>query len=323
MGGNRRCNVGRASGFTLVELLVVIAIIAILIALLLPAIQATREASRRIQCCNQLRQIGVAAHNHHESQGFLPSGGWGYLWIGDPDHGFGRAQPGGWMFCLLPYLEQKPVFEMMKGKSDAQKKIIGAQMVATPIAVFNCPTRRASVAYPSVGSNSFRNINKPTLSARSDYAGNAGTVYNGDDGPGSYSAARSYAWPTGHNGVVFIHSELSLGKILDGTSNTYFAGERYLNPDFYETGTDAGDDQCLYIGYDRDICRVGVDPPKRDRRGDSSSLCFGSAHAAVFNVVMCDGTVHSIPFEIDLPIHQCLCKRNDRTSFNFQSIWDD
>ena len=95
--------------FTLVELLVVIAIIGVLIALLLPAVQAAREAARRSQCQNHLKQIGLACQLHVDSLKHYPSNGWGYRWMGDPDRGFGEEQPGGWIYSVTPFLEQGSV----------------------------------------------------------------------------------------------------------------------------------------------------------------------------------------------------------------------
>src|SRR5688572_17140910 len=93
--------------FTLVELLVVIAIIGILVALLLPAIQAAREAARRATCTNQVKQIALAWHLHHDVHKFFPSGGWGYNFMADPDRGTGEKQPGSWAYSCLPHLEEQ------------------------------------------------------------------------------------------------------------------------------------------------------------------------------------------------------------------------
>jgi prepilin-type N-terminal cleavage/methylation domain-containing protein len=129
-------------GFTLVELLVVIAIIGILMAMTLPAIQSARESSRRTQCKNNLRNLAHAASSHLTANGFFPSGGWEYIWASDPDRGFGMGQPRGWLYSILPYIEESNLHQRGQGLPNAQKRAIGARRVATPIPAFNCPTRR-------------------------------------------------------------------------------------------------------------------------------------------------------------------------------------
>ena len=142
----------RLHGFTLVELLVVITIIGILIGLLLPAVQSAREAARNLQCKNHLKQIGLAFLSHEAAHGHYPSGGWGVRWVGDADRGFRYGQPGSWVYNVLPYLEQQALWELPADGdpntiTETQKNR-AREMVRTPLAVMNCPSRRRAVLYP-------------------------------------------------------------------------------------------------------------------------------------------------------------------------------
>jgi prepilin-type N-terminal cleavage/methylation domain-containing protein/prepilin-type processing-associated H-X9-DG protein len=333
-----RGNLKITRGFTLVELLVVIAIIGILIALLLPAIQAAREAARRMQCANNLRQIGEGVHNHLNTQGFFPSGGWGYNWTGDPDCGFGRGQPGGWIFNILPYLELKPLHDRGARATAAVKNQVFAQVLATPIGMMNCPTRRPPVLYPveSLGAP-IANVKLVTLAARSDYAANSGETnqpYYSDSGPSSMAAAPSFPWSSHNwdqwcNGVIYYRSMIKGRDVADGLSNTYLVGEKFCNPDHYRDSVDWGDDAAMYQGFDHDTQRgvalnpninsvpfnpVGVTyyPPLHDRTGVLPYGSFGSAHPNACNFVLCDGSVRTVAFDIDKEMHRRLGNRKDK-----------
>ncbi len=155
---------GKRSGFTLVELLVVITIIGILIGMLLPAVNAARESARNIQCRNNLKQMGDAILAHEQVQGYFPTGGWGYGWVGDPDRGYGTQQPGGWIYNILPHTEMNALHDQqftggISGKTNpgqptsTQKPQAILAMVATPLPFANCPTRRRNVVYPYVVPN--------------------------------------------------------------------------------------------------------------------------------------------------------------------------
>ena len=181
-------------GFTLVELLVVIAIIGVLVALLLPAIQASREAARKTQCKNNLRQMGIAFLSHESAQGFLPTGGWGYKWVGDPTAGYGEDQPGGWAFNILAYMEQGRLCAIPARDSPTWKRPIhlaaaampahNLKLVTTPLPMFSCPSKRSQPLFPLDPNSADRRIlayNLPDCTAasgclvvRGDYRVNSG-----------------------------------------------------------------------------------------------------------------------------------------------------
>ena len=283
-----------ACGFTLVELLVVITIIGILIALLLPAVQAAREAARRLQCQNNLKQIGLACMNHEAAQGFLPSGGWTSHWAGDPDRGFDRKQPGGWLYNILPYMELGALHDLGKdgnsttGDYDKSKAAGIWQACTTPVVNYYCPSRHQAMAIVrntgldtfyynfsnagyTLNGNSF-----PPIVGMNNYAGNcgcaapAGTPSSGSWPSNSYGPTSIADYDTNYvawipyfqsavgscSGVICSFGVFRLRDIKDGTSCTYLAGEKYVCPDAYLNGDNSGTNKCWDEGLDDNINRV-------------------------------------------------------------------
>ena len=314
----------KRAGFTLVELLVVITIIAILIALLLPAVQTAREAARRAQCSNNMKQLSLAMLMHEEKNKFFPSAGWGVFWSGDPDRGPGKEQPGCWTYAILPYMEQEEVYDLGRDGDPnhwTQTQADGARQCArTPLSVMNCPTRRPSILYPTGWYGGPMNCMyySTDLVARGDYGGCWGDmdpipIYFG---PGSLDEAAtltaSNSWPKWNNGgICGMRSEVTMAQISDGTSDTYMLGEKGINPDNYADGLGVGDNEGMYLGCLDDNCREAAYPPQWDTPGVQNSNYFGSAHSASCNMSMCDGSVRTVSYSIDRETHRRLGRRDD------------
>ena len=192
-------------GFTLVELLVVIAIIGILVALLLPAVQAAREAARRTQCNNNVKQLGIALHNYHDSFQQFPSG---YI-------DYGAASNWGWGALILPFMEQGALHEQI---GVTRQSLVAASATAAPMQLglkgFRCPSDTGPVT------NDQKQVNSKSL-ATSNYVG-----CNSSDNPSDILGTPSGSSTYRADGMFFRNSNVTFATITDGSSNVVAIGER-------------------------------------------------------------------------------------------------
>lgn len=329
-------------GLSLVELLIVIAIISILLQLTLPAIESSREAARRATCQNNLRQIGLAAMGHESALHCLPTAGWGWGWMGDPDRGTGKSQSGSWAYQLLPYMEEEGVYNIGRGIAGEAKYNALTVLAATPVTPFYCPSRRLPRATPNTyepvehagferGDLFWYNAKKAEKLARTDYAANVGDKWvfwhegpspeDADKGKG-FLAFRDFEDKqdltiADVTGVVVQRQPISLQQVLDGTSKTYFAGEKWILVDDYKTGRWLGDDQSCWVGDDWDTVASTEFQPRRDFSLSEApneniyKMPFGSSHQGGFQMLLCDGSVQTMNYDVDSDVHRRFGNRRD------------
>lgn len=300
-----RSSFGR-SAFTLIELLVVIAIIGIMVGLLMPAVQAAREAARRMQCQNNLKQVALACHNYESTYKELPGygGEMAPAFVKQKPHRQYRPEMGGgtWMSQVMPFMEQGDVGVPLSIIADQKTVNLTdhvKSLVRKPVNTFHCVTRRDAEAYPLVAPFDARYGER---GARTDYAMNGG--------PSAIDPNDHRRTELEYDGVWVLGKRTKFNRIFDGLSQTYLLGEKAMDLLKYDTGDDFGDRSPL-AGFNdtwvssHSYVRYAARQPHIDTRNNCLTCHdFGSAHPGGWNAAFSDGRVEMIDYSIDIKIHR-------------------
>lgn len=312
--------------WSLVELLVVIAIIGLLLALLLPAVQRTREAVNRIRCANNLAQMALAFHSLHHDLNILPTGGAGFYRT--PLNGQPAAPPDqdwGWAYQILPYLEQPALYSAAGAGFNS---MTNNPIADTPVAVYFCPSRRR----PGIKSDGRAGI---------DYYGNAGT--NGPFRPpgqtSNYSVPPFGDWSASgmiiRSGPSYVRRAINLDSgVPDGTSSTLLVAEKSFHVGEVNASPCCYDNESYICGWHNrywpDTIGTAALPPAQDTRTTPPTVAypndngliyrFGSMHVGSMNAVMVDRSVRRIRYSVALEHFQSLAVRDEAGLIDWQQV---
>jgi len=261
----------------------------------------------------------------------MPTNGWGCDWTGEADKGVGQKQPAGWIFNILPFIEEISVYQLGAGLDGTAKRNAHRQRIETLVPLLNCPTRRQGLI--RWNTNQPVNASLPTRACKSDYAANGGSVHTnpftpngpfwrshwtgGYDGPYTYQeglsvrAEQNFAdKQAAANGLFYVGSHVGDHQITDGTSKTMLLGEKHLKvSSYYSEVSDPGDNEHAYIGDNEDINRWTYLLPLPDT--EITRRRFGSSHSGGLNIAMADGSIRFISFDIAEAPWRTFGSRND------------
>jgi prepilin-type N-terminal cleavage/methylation domain-containing protein len=342
-------------GFTLFELLTVLALLALLFALLLPAVQKARETSQRVSCANNLKILGLAIHNFHDTYGRFPTspggqdklGGCGISYMADGAPFGPKFQTAGWAFQILPFIEQDNLYktsDLVKDESGKPQNIFPADYPttdlaggtgapfprgsynidlfravgparATPVVSYFCPSRRAPGVYQGIGPIDYAAAHPDKVPLPRDQGGK----YHGDP-----SGTLLMTNPSGLHGVISAMApKVTFASVTDGSSNTFMIAEKFIRPVNY-LGGERGDRMgwAEYGGLDTCRSSTSLDgwlanpsPDRNDIAEDQDDL-FGSSHPVGLNAVFADGSVHQVKYGIDADVFNALACRDDGTNLH-------